>query len=171
VDATDKDQGQTALMWAVAQKHAGHGAGAHPGSADVKAHSTAGSRRCCSRARRRCESGKALLAAGADVTEKGPNGMTPLLLASASGQEAFGIFLLDKGADPNARDDNGASALHYAVLKGITALNGVRFGELCRTPVRPERNRIGQGVCWRIRPSECANPKAGSDRRAAAMRH
>ena len=66
-----------------------------------------------------------------------PGTMTPLLMASASGQEALAIFLLEKGADPNARDENGAAALHYAVLKGITALNGVVFANYVSHLYRP----------------------------------
>ena len=81
---------------------------------------------------------KLLLAAGANVEEAGPNGMTPLVLASASGQEAFGMFLLDKGADANARDKTGATALHYALMKGITALNEVRFANYVAYLFRPE---------------------------------
>jgi ankyrin repeat protein len=71
------------------------------------------------------------------VNETAPNGMTPLLLASASGQEALAIFLLDKGADPNARDALGATALHYALMKGITALNEVRFANYVTHLFRP----------------------------------
>jgi hypothetical protein len=71
--------------------------------------------------------------------------MTPLLLASAGGQEAMGIFLLDKGADPNAKDENGATALHYAVLKGLPRSTA------CAAPIAwriysVERGRLGQGA-------------------------
>src|SRR5205823_6613934 len=50
------------------------------------------------------ESAKLLLAAGADVNEKAPDGYTVLMLASHSGHGALASFLLDKGADPNAAD-------------------------------------------------------------------
>src|SRR5258705_5521933 len=72
----------------------------------------------------------------------GPGGMTPLLVASASGQEAMGIFFLDKGADPNAKDENNATALHYAVTKGITALNGVRFANYVSYLFRPNQEDL-----------------------------
>ena len=83
-----------------------------------------------------------LLAARADVNEAAPNDMTPLVLASASGQEDFGIFLLDKGADPNARDALGATALHYAVMKGITSLNEVRFANYVEHLFRPSMGNL-----------------------------
>jgi uncharacterized protein len=42
---------------------------------------------------------------------------SPLLLASASGQQEISLFLLDKGADANAADARGFTALHYAALR------------------------------------------------------
>jgi ankyrin repeat protein len=88
------------------------------------------------------ESAKILLAAGADVNETGPLGMTPLVLASASGQEALGILLLDKGADPNARDSAGATALHYALMKGLTSMNEIRFANYVEHLFRPNMENL-----------------------------
>jgi hypothetical protein len=45
------------------------------------------------------------------------NGMTALIDAAHSGNEDVGVLLLEKGADPNARDI-GYTALHAAVLRG-----------------------------------------------------
>lgn len=51
-------------------------------------------------------------------------GMTPLLLAAASGHEALALYLLERGADPRAVDANGTTALHFAFLKGLAYLGG-----------------------------------------------
>jgi ankyrin repeat protein len=59
--------------------------------------------------------GKIPLAAGASVNEPGPQGMTPLVLTSASGQR---LASADNGADPNARDNSGATALHLPSCEG-----------------------------------------------------
>ena len=148
--AKDIEQGQTALMWAVSQKHPDVAQALIAKGADIHARSKGGFTPLLFAARvGDIGSARVLLEAGADVNEPMPappapenpgnrsassvpspeevslGTMTPLLLASASGQEAFAIFLLEKGANPNARDQSGATALHYAVLKGITALNGV----------------------------------------------
>jgi len=125
VNAKDKEEQQTALMWAVAQKHAEAAKALIDGGADIRAKSKGGSSAMMFAARAGAvEAGDVLLAAKADVNESGPGGMTPLVLASASGQEAFAVHLLDKGANPNAKDQHGASAIHYAILKGLTSLNG-----------------------------------------------
>jgi ankyrin repeat protein len=54
-----------------------------------------------------------------------PDGMTPLLLATASGHEDLATFLLENGADPNAADGTGATALHHAMLKGMALIGAV----------------------------------------------
>jgi ankyrin repeat protein len=51
--------------------------------------------------------------------------MTPLLLATASGHEDLGLFLLENGANPNAADGTGATALHHAMLKGMALIGAV----------------------------------------------
>jgi len=70
-----------------------------------------------------------LLTAGADVNVATPDGDTPLLIASASGHEAFSIFLLEHGANPNSADRNGITALHYAIMNGLAeAASGISMG-------------------------------------------
>lgn len=156
VNAKDKEQEQTALMWAVAQKHPAVVQALIAGGADIRAHSKGGFSPLLFAARvGDAESAGILLAAGADVNEVGPNGMTPLLLASASGQEAVAVFLLDKGADANAKDENGATALHYAVTKGITALNGVRFANYVAHLFRPSLEELVKALL-----AHGANPNA-----------
>ena len=77
----------------------------------VPAPSTA-SPRCCSRpARGRIEAAKALLAAGSDVNEALPNGVTALLLAITNVNYELAAILLREGADANS-DAVGWSALH-----------------------------------------------------------
>jgi ankyrin len=138
VNAKDNEQQQTALMWAVAQKHPAAAQALIEGGADVHVRSKGGFTPLLFAARvGDVESAKVLIAAGAKVNEAGPKGMTPLVLASASGQEAAGIFFLEKGADANAKDENGATALHYAVMKGITALDGVRYANYVAHLFRP----------------------------------
>ena len=124
-NAKDSEEQQTALMWAVAQKHAEAARALIDGGADIRARSKGGSSAMMFAARAgSVEAADVLLAAKSDVNEVGPGGMTPLVLASASGQQDFAIHLLDKGANPNAKDAHGATALHYSILKGLTSLNG-----------------------------------------------
>jgi ankyrin len=63
------------------------------------------------------ESVRLLLAAGADVNDSLPNGMSALVLAAHSGNGLAASLLLEKGADPNAAEI-GYTALHAAVLRG-----------------------------------------------------
>ena len=65
------------------------------------------------------ETAKALLAAGASVDESTPEEGTALLIASASGKEKMALFLLEKGANPNAKDGFGVTPLHYAIHDGM----------------------------------------------------
>lgn len=62
---------------------------------------------------------------GAFTFEGTPDGLTPLLMASASGHEALSLYLLENGANPNAADSNGATALHYALMKGMALITAV----------------------------------------------
>ena len=143
VNARNIEQGQTALMWAVSQKHPAAADVLIKGGADIRARSKAGFTPLLFAARvGDVKSAELLLAAGVSIEEKAPNGMTPLVLASASGQEEVGVFLLDKGADANAKDDLGANALHYSVTKGITALNQVRLANYVAHIFRPSLTNL-----------------------------
>jgi len=154
VNAKESFRGQTALMWAVDQKHPEVVQALIDRGADVHARSSSGFTPLLFAARvGDIGSARILLAAGADANavtprpedgeadkdrSRGFNGggrpysyraapynMSPLLMASASGHEALSIFLLEHGADPNAADSNGATAMHYAVLQGMVAIASI----------------------------------------------
>ena len=134
---------QTALMWAAAQKHPAVVAALVKAGADVRARSRAFAQTVTSEVTQRAgrealnytvtrggstpllfaarsgdvESARVLLAAGADVNDALPDGMTALVEAAHSGHQAVGMLLLEKGADPDARGI-GYTALHAAVLRG-----------------------------------------------------
>jgi ankyrin repeat protein len=63
-----------------------------------------------------------LIDAGADVNATQPHGWTPLLGAAKNGSLASVERLLAAGADPAARNDDGASALELARAGGHTAI-------------------------------------------------
>jgi ankyrin repeat protein len=88
------------------------------------------------------ESARALLGAGAEVNESAPEDGSALVIATASGHEKLALFLLEQGADPNAKDGYGIAPLHYALHEGLLAVSGYqimatdRFGWL--RPNMPE---------------------------------
>lgn len=139
VNAKEVAGGQTALMWAVAEMHPEVVRLLVARGADVHARSKGGWTPLLFAAQKGdVESARMLIAAGADVNERSSpasgklrsatGSMTPLLVAAASGQEEIGIFLLNQGADPNASDGT-ATALHYAVRKGINYIRRDTVGD------------------------------------------
>ena len=65
---------------------------------------------------------------------------TPLVMATASGHEALALFLLKNGANPNAIDAYGRTALHYAVPEGWAAIDSFfyrSFHDKTRLPDMP----------------------------------
>src|SRR5438309_2739249 len=126
-NAKESARGQTALMWAVAEKHPeverlliDHGA-------DVHARSTSGFTPLLFAAQQGdVDSARMLLEAGANINDTAPEDGSALVVATHSGHEALALFLLEKGADPNSPDAYGITALHYALLKGLARVSGVR---------------------------------------------
>jgi uncharacterized protein len=142
VNAKEPFHDQTALMWAAAEKHPEVVAALIARGADVRARSRAYTQTVTSEVTQRAgreelnytvprggstpllfaarsgdaESARLLVAAGADVNDSLPNGMTALVEAAHSGHQAVGIALLEAGADPNA-SAVGYTALHAAVLR------------------------------------------------------
>jgi ankyrin repeat protein len=66
-------------------------------------------------------SAELLLAAGAKVDDTAPTGATPLVVALHSGHGNVATLLLERGADPNAAGA-GYTPLHAAVLRGDVRL-------------------------------------------------
>jgi ankyrin repeat protein len=65
-------------------------------------------------------SARHLLAAGANVNDTAPNGMSAVLIAAYSDHLEIGTYLLEQGADPNSAEV-GFAPLHAAVLRGNLA--------------------------------------------------
>ena len=79
---------------------------------------------------------RVLLDSGSNVNDKAASGVTVLTQAAHSGHQDLAIFLLERGADPNAID-SGYTALHAAVLRSevdlVEAL--LEHGAIIDTPV------------------------------------
>ena len=118
VNARESNGGQTALMWAVADRAPtlvklllGH-------RADPRARSMLGFTPLLFAAQQGdVDSGRLLLEAEADVDDRGTaDRKTALIIAAASGHTAFAGLLLDAGANPDLSDEAGFTAMHYAAL-------------------------------------------------------
>jgi uncharacterized protein len=143
VNAKEPAHGQTALMWAAAQRHPDAVAALIEAGADVRVRSRDFQQTVTSEVTQRAgreelnytvtrggstallfaarsgdaDSARLLLAAGADVNDALPDGTSALVLAAHSGHGAVASLLLDKGAHPDAASI-GYTALHAAVLRG-----------------------------------------------------
>ena len=153
VNATESTRGQSALMWAVANRHPaitrallGHGADVQARTGTRRrVYNMGGSRSAGSASRGIAleevtlggstpllfaarsgdlESARLLIAAGADVRDTAADGNTALHVAAHSGHGSLAAFLLAEGADPNAAP-LGYTALHAAVLRGTLRDRGV----------------------------------------------
>jgi ankyrin repeat protein len=106
--------GQTALMWATAERHLPVMRALIAAGANVRAASRIGFGPLLFAARNGdLDAARILIDAGAKVDEPGTDGTAPLALAVVSGQDEFAHFLLERGANANARM-YGVGALHAA---------------------------------------------------------
>jgi len=148
VNAKDAERGQTALMWAAAQKHPDVVQALVERKADVQARSavvpvhkftlpvtynrnvhipeTKGGFTALMFAAQAgdLEATRILVAAGARVNDSTPEDGSALVIAAVNGQEQVAVLLLDNGADPNMADGYGMTALHWAAQEGVKALYG-----------------------------------------------
>ncbi len=144
INAAELERGQTALMWAVAQRHADVARLLIDNDADLHARTkvwyqlenTAGNTNTSGNFRMAhggstpllfaassgdIETARALVDAGADVNDVAASGTSALVLAAHSGHGPLGIYFLEQGADPNAAGA-GYTALHAAVLRSQVEL-------------------------------------------------
>lgn len=79
-----------------------------------------------------------LLAQGAELDARSPNGSTPLMLASRYGAMDLAEALLAAGADPTLRNDQGLSPLEFAQAAGRNKLvQTLRQGQQSRAGKLP----------------------------------
>ena len=126
VNAAEPSQGQTALMWAISEKHSDVAQALIASGADVTARSEGGFSPLLFAAREGdLASARAVLEAGASVEETAPSGMSALLVAAVRAHTALVMMLLEQGADPNAAEA-GYTALHWVAGSWETELTGPR---------------------------------------------
>jgi uncharacterized protein len=112
----EESGGQTALMWALSQRHSAVVDELIRNKADVNLASKTGATPLMFAAQGDLKSTRLLLAAGARPNTQHPdNGQTALIVASTMGNTEIVEALLENGADPNIRDGNTFTALHAAV--------------------------------------------------------
>ena len=146
INLAEQDRQQTALMWAVAQRHPAivrllidRGADIHARTAVWdQLENTAGNTNPSGNFRMShggstpllfaarqgdVETAQALVEAGADVNDTAAAGTSALVVAAHSGHGRLARYFLEQGADPNAAAA-GYTALHAAVLRSQVDLVG-----------------------------------------------
>jgi uncharacterized protein len=142
VNAREHEHQQSALMWAVAQRHPEVVRLLVEARADIRARSLAYAQTVVGEQTQRAgreelnytvarggatpllfaarvgdvESARLLLKAGADANDSQPDGVSAVVLAAHSGNGPVAALLLEHGADPNAAG-SGYAALHAAILR------------------------------------------------------
>jgi len=112
VNAKESWHGQTALMWAAAEKHEATVRALLERKADVRARSKGGLTPLLFAVRAGdVPTVRALLDGGADVNDTAPDGTSALVMAIINARFELASVLLDSRANPNAADPRG-SALH-----------------------------------------------------------
>ena len=115
IDASTKETKDRALMWAIADQHADVFRVLIEAHADVHTANAKSFTPLMIAARNGdIEVAKALIAAGVNVNETGPDRTHVLPFAINAGQAPFAMFLLEQGADPEG-SMGGVRALHTAV--------------------------------------------------------
>ena len=115
VDAKESWREQSALMWATIEGNTAAAQALIDAGADVHARSDGGFTPLLFAVRHNQQDAlRALVAAGADVNDAMPSGMSALAVATLNAHYGLGVWLLERGADPNA-DDQGWTALHQLV--------------------------------------------------------
>ena len=115
VDAAEQWRGQTALMWAAIEGNTESVLELVAGGADVHARSAGGFTPLLFGVRHdHRDVLRVLAAAGGDVDDTLPDGMSALCLATLNAHYDTGVWLLEQGADPNAAGQ-GWTALHQLV--------------------------------------------------------
>lgn len=108
-------RGQTALMWAAAERHAGVVGPLVAAGAEVNGVSAGGFTPLMFAVRLgHIETVDALLGAGADIHQTLPDGTSALVAAVINAHYDLAVHLLERGADPNAAEQ-GWTALHQVV--------------------------------------------------------
>ena len=148
VNARERMAGQTALMWALAERHLDvvrvlteHGADVHSGSASGFTPLMFAARHGD------LDAVQLLLSRGADVNRAAKDGVTSLHVATVRGHVEVAEYLLEAGANPNATGP-GYTVLHWAVFTSETFMSrdyNVETGEwavLAGLPTRESKARM-----------------------------
>ena len=151
IDETEHTRGQTAMMWAIAERQSDVVKTLLDLGADITVRSAERPRRIHTRtagfnpsgvvdvtqggnsallfAARHgdLDSARYLVAAGADANDTAPVGTSALVVAAHSGHTEVALYLLEQGADPNT-DGAGYTALHAATLRGDSVMADALLG-------------------------------------------